>query len=209
MRATRPLVPPEQLADTITCKPTACSGCGHDLDGSDPQPLRHQVAEIPSSRPVVVEYQVHRLTCPDCGVTTRAPLPEGVPSGSFGPRLRALLSLRAGEFRLAKRPIQRRASTLLGLNISLGMVAKLERRTAIILGPVDEEPAQAVRSAPASHIDETPWREGNGKAWLWVGTGEDVIHFRITPNRKAETARQILGDDPKKVVICDRFSAYG
>ena len=207
-RSTRPLVPPDQLADTVTCKPAACSGCGEALDGSDPQPIRHQVAEVPPIRPVVIEYQLHRLTCPGCGVMTRGPLPEGVPAGSFGPRLRALLSLLAAEFRLAKRPVQRLARTVLGLDISLGMVAKLERHTAVVLGPVDAELAEAVRSAPASHIDETPWREAHGKAWLWVGTGEGVTHFRIAPDRKAETARQILGDDPGEVFICDRFSAY-
>ncbi len=120
-----------------------------------------------------------------------------------------MLSLLAAEFRLAKRPVRRLVRTFLGLDISLGMVAKLERQTALVLGPVDAELAEAVRSAPASHIDETPWREANGKAWLWVGTGEGVTHFRIAPNRKAETARPMLGDDPAKVVICDRFSAYG
>ena len=207
-RATRPLVPPEQLADTITCKPDACSGCGAHLDGTDPRPIRHQFAEVPPMRPVVIEYQLHRLTCHGCGKATRAPLPEGVPAGSFGPRLRAMLSLLAAEFRLAKRPIQRLARTCLGLDISLGMVAKLERQTATALEPVDAELAEAVRVAPWAHIDETPWREANRKAWLWVGTGEGVTHFRIAPNRKAETARQILGDDPEKVVICDRFSAY-
>ena len=208
-RATRPLVQPEQLAATIPCKPTACAGCGHALDGFDPRPIRHQVAEVPPIRPVVIEYQLHRLTCPGCGKATRGTLPEGVPAGSFGPRLRAMLSLLAAEFRLAKRPVQRLARTMLGLDISLGMVAKLERQTATVLGPVDAELAEAVRSAPASHIDETPWREANTKAWLWVGTGERVTHFRIAPGRKAETARLILGDDPAKVVICDRFSAYG
>ncbi len=183
-RATRPLVPPEQLADTITCKPAACSGCGGALDGSDPQPIRHQVAEVPPVRPVVIEYQLHRLTCPGCGKTTRGPLPEGVPGGSFGPRLRAMLSLLAAEFRLAKRPVQRLARTMLGLDICLGMVAKLERQTAIVLGPVDAELAEAVRSAPASHIDETPWRQANKKAWLWVGTGDGVTHFRIGPTAR-------------------------
>ena len=207
-RATRPLVPPEQLAGTIACKPAACAGCGTTLDGADPEPVCHQVAEVPPIRPEVIEYQVHRLTCPGCGVTTRGPLPEGVPVGSFGPRLRAMLSLLAAEFRLAKRPIRRLARDFLGLDISLGMVAKLERQTALVLGPVDAELAEAVRSAPASHIDETPWRQGKEKAWLWVGTGEGVTHFRIAPNRKAQTAREVLGDDPEKVVICDRLSAY-
>jgi transposase len=208
-RAIRPLVPPDRLHQTITCKPPGCAGCGAALDGSDPVPLRHQVAEVPPIRPEVVEYQVHRLVCSGCGVTTRGALPEGGPRGSFGPRLHAMLSLLAGEFRLAKRQVQHLARTLFGLDISLGMVAKLERQTATVLGPVDAALAEAVPAAPHSHIDETPWREANGKAWLWVGTGEGVTHYRISRHRDAETAGQMLGDDPAKVVICDRFSAYG
>ena len=152
---------------------------------------------------------MHRLTCSGCGVTTTAPRPDGVPRGSFGPRLRAMLSLLAGEFRLAKRPAQRLVRNFLGLDISLGMIAKLERQTAIVLGPVDAELAEAVRSAPATHIDETPWRQANAKAWLWIGTGEQVTHLRISPWRDAATARAILGDDPAKVAICDRYSGYG
>jgi len=208
-RATRPLVPPDQLHDTLTSKPDLCGGCGVPLDGADPQPTRHQVAEILPIRPQVVEYQIHRLTCPGCGVTTPGSLPAGVPHGSFGPRLRAMLSPLAGEFRLAKRPVQRLVRNFPGLDISLGMIAKLERQTAIVLAPVDAELAAAVRTAPATHIDETPWRQANTKAWLWVGTGDQVTHFRISPHRDAKTARAILGDDPKKVAICDRFGAYG
>ncbi len=208
-RATRPLVPPEQLHATVTCKPDCCAGCGKALEGSDPQPVRHQVAEVPPIRPEVVEYQIHRLTGPGCGATTPAPRPEGVPHGSFGPRLRAMLSLLAGEFRLAKRPVQRLVKNFLGLDISLGMIAKLERQTAIVLAPVDAELAEAVRVAPWTHIDETPWREAHKKAWLWIGRGGQATHFRISPHRNAQTARAILGDDPKKVAICDRFSAYG
>ena len=208
-RAIRPLVPAGQLADTLICKPAGCTGCGASLDGSDPEPIRHQVAEVPPIQPRVVEYQLHRLTCSGCGTTTRATLPEGVPHGSFGPRLRAMLSLLAGEFRLSKRPVQRLVKDLMGLGISLGMISKLERQTATVLGPVDAELAEAVRVAPATHIDETPWREANGKAWLWIGTSDRSTHFRISPKRDAETARAILGDDPGKVAICDRFSAYG
>ena len=29
------------------------------------------------------------------------------------------------------------------------------------------------------------------------------------PGSTIDTARAILGDDPEKVVLCDRFSAYG
>src|SRR6201994_1746330 len=45
-RHTRTLVPPEQLRETFEFKPTHCGGCGAALQGEDPSPLRHQVAEI-------------------------------------------------------------------------------------------------------------------------------------------------------------------
>ena len=207
-RHTRALVPPEQLRGTFQIKPTHCGGCGASLQGEDPSPLRHQVAEIPPVRPDVDEYRLHRLTCSCCGTTTRAELPAGVPTGPFGPRLRAILAMFAGSYRLAKRPIQQLASDLFGLDVSLGMISKLERRAAEVLGSVVAEVAAAIKSAPSAHVDETSWTEANEKAWLWVGQTEDLTAFTIADNRGADVARSILGTDETKVVISDRFPSY-
>ena len=207
-RHNRALVPPEHLRETFEVKPTPCRGCGASLQGEDPDPLRHQVAEIPPVRPDVDEYRLHRLTCSGCGTTTRAELPAGVPTGPFGPRLRAILAMFAGSYRLAKRPIQQLASDLFGLDISLGMISKLERRAAEVLEPVVAEMAAAIVAAPSAHIDETSWSEANEKAWLWVGLTDDLTAFTIADNRGADVARSILGTDPAKVVISDRFPSY-
>jgi transposase len=207
-RHTRPLVPPEQVRETFEVKPTQCQGCGAALQGDDPDPLRHQVAEIPPVRPDVDEYRLHKLTCSCCGTATRAELPAGVPTGPFGPRLRAILTMFAGSYRLAKRPIQQLASDLFGLDISLGMIPKLERQAAEILKPVVAEVAAAIVAAPAAHIDETSWTEANEKAWLWVGQTEDLTAFKIADNRGADVARSVLGTDREKVVISDRFPSY-
>src|SRR5205823_12724651 len=59
----RALVPPEQLRQVFECKPPECRFCGEALQGDDPEPIRHQVAEVPPIRPVVDEYRLHRLTC--------------------------------------------------------------------------------------------------------------------------------------------------
>ena len=74
-------------------KPTECRRCGAKLSGSDPEPLRHQVWELPEIKPLVTEYQRHRLLCPCCGETTCAELPVGVPQGQSGPRLMVLTVL--------------------------------------------------------------------------------------------------------------------
>jgi transposase len=105
-KAVRPLVTPEKLRSSTDCRPAACRRCGHALHGEDPTPLVHQVADLPKIEPIVDQYRLHRLTCPDCGQTTCGSLPEGVPTGCFGPSLQAVLATLAGAYRLSKRQIQ-------------------------------------------------------------------------------------------------------
>src|SRR6266581_2274092 len=64
-----------------------CRRCGDALHGTDLQPHRHQVIEMPPPAPQVTEYQLHRLPCTRCGLTTCGTLPPGVPTVSYGPRL--------------------------------------------------------------------------------------------------------------------------
>src|SRR3954471_17897544 len=68
-RHARPLVPPDRLRQVIECKPPGCRWCGDALDGDDPEPIRHQVAELPPVQPVVDEYRLHRLKGPRCRTT--------------------------------------------------------------------------------------------------------------------------------------------
>src|SRR4051794_29043367 len=53
-RHARPLLPPDC---STTCKPDSCRRCGKPLEGDDPDPLRHQVLELPQVKPHVHEYQ--------------------------------------------------------------------------------------------------------------------------------------------------------
>jgi transposase len=206
-RQQRPLVPPEQVKQSIPLKPSACRKCGQALSGEDPAPRRHQVAEIPPVRAEVTEYRLHRLTCPDCGTRTCASLPAGVSSGAFGPRLQALLAVLAGAYRLGKRPIRQLAHDLFGLSISTGMVAKLERSTAEALQQPMAELGDYIRTQHAN-VDETSWREAMHKAWLWVVVTPLVTVFHIATTRSGKVAGGLLGSAYRQVVTSDRWKAY-
>ena len=207
-KAQRALVPPEKVHETIDCKPRDCRRCGHTLSGDDPQPLIHQVAELPRIEPIVYEYRLYRLACPGCGETTCGELPRGVPGGNFGPYLQAVLTLFAGAYRLSKRQIQRLASDVFALSISTGMVSKLERRSSVILDTPYHELAVAVHQAEAVHIDETSWRQERRKVWLWVTVTKLATVFTIAGSRAGEVAKALLGSEPDQVVTSDRYSAY-
>src|SRR4051812_42132022 len=70
----RPLLPLERCDLVVPLHPSRCRRCGTPLTGDDPQPLRHQVWEVPEIRPQVTEYQRHRLRCPCCRESTCAAL---------------------------------------------------------------------------------------------------------------------------------------
>jgi transposase len=70
------------------------------------------------------------------------------------------------------------------------------------------ELAEAVKSAEAANIDETGWREAHLKAWLWVVVTSVGVVFRIVRSRAGAVAKELLGDEPKPIVISDRFPGY-
>jgi transposase len=178
------------------------------LWGGDPHPLIHQVAELPRIEPIVDQYRLHRLTCPDCGATTCAPWPEGVPTVHFGPYLQATLATLAGAYRLSKRQIQQLAGDLFGLSISTGMISKLERQSAEALEAPYQELATAVHTAPVIHVDETGWREDRHKAWLWTTVTALFTVFTIARHRSSQVARAVLGTRDGPIAVSDRWSAY-
>jgi transposase len=99
------------------------------------------------------------------------------------------------------------ASDLFGLSLSLGMVAKLERQTAQALqAPVDDLRGY-IRSQHAN-IDETGWREGRQRAWLWVVVAPLATVFTIAGSRGAAVARLLLGPAYRFVATCDRYRGY-
>src|SRR6516225_9548802 len=207
-KAHRALVPPEKVRDTINCIPISCRRCGHELSGEDPEPLIHQVAELPRIEPIVDEYRLHRLVCPDCGEKTCGVLPEGVPIGRFSPYLQAMLAMLAGAYRLSKRQIQQVSADMLALKVSTGMISKLERQSAAALEAPYNELAAAIHTAPVVHADETSWREDKGKAWLWATVAGLITVFTIARKRNAQAAQAVLGTQDGPVAVTDRYSAY-
>ena len=205
-RQQRLLVPADQVRQTIPCKPTTCRRCGQPLTGNDPNPLRHQLVELPVVVPDVVEYQLHRLRCPCCHTSTCGTLPPGI-QGQFGPRLEATLALLAGRYRQGLRPVVDLADQLWGLDLSTGMVSKLRQRTAAALLLPWFEVLKYVRKQHVN-IDETPWREHKKRAYLWAVVTPLAALFRIAPGRTAEVAQRLLGQQYAGVATCDRLKSY-
>jgi transposase len=185
------------------CKPAACRRCARPLAGADPEPLRHQVTELPPVAPVVTEYRRHRLTCVGCGATTCGALPAGV-GGQDGPRLRAACALLTGAFRLSKAKAARLLGDLFGVPLSAAGVCATEAAVGDQLRPVADGLRAAARGLPAN-VDETGMGKGR---WLWVMVTAVATVFRIVAGRTRAAFTDLVGPDARRVVTSDRHALY-
>lgn len=190
----RAFLPPEQVSELLEHKPTSCHRCGMPLGGSDPNPSRHQVWEIPPFLPVVTEHRRHALRC-SCGAVTVAQMPQDVGGKMFGPNLTALAASLTGAFHISRRSALEFINTVLKVPMSLGGLSACEAEVSGALVPAVEEVRSAVIQAPVVHADETSFRLGNKKkGWLWVVIGGGMAYFLLQASRGIAGAKRLLGD---------------
>jgi transposase len=198
----------EEVDEVVVLKPEQCQGCHAPLAGEDASPFRHQVIEIPPIKPVITEYQWHQLVCSACGATTRAPWPAGVPSGTYGPRVHATVALCTGSYRLSKRTTGQVLDNLFGVPMSVGTISQSEKATTEVVAEPVEEARTYVHAQRVAHLDETSWRQGDQRAWLWVAVTRLVTVFLIRMSRGGQVARELLGEHFSGILVTDRYSAY-
>jgi transposase len=201
-------LPPEEVKTVIELRPTTCRQGGSLLLGDDPDPVRHQVSEIPPVKAEVTEYQQHRLSCQACGAVTEAEWPEEMPRGNFGPRTQAIVGYLAGRLALSHRDVVEAMEALHGLALGLGSVAAIQNQVARALEQPVKTARQYVHQQPVNHIDETGWPEGDKGNWLWINATPEVTVFRILAGRGQAEAREVIGRGFLGIVTTDRYAAY-
>ena len=201
-RRDRVLLPPDEVIDH---KPTRCRRCAARLTGDDPHPTVDQVFDLPERLRHVTHHRRHTLACPGCHAhTTAAPVPQA--ASGFGPKLTAAVAYLSGVGRLSKRTLRTLLDDLCGLPVSLGAVSKLEATVSRALAPIHAAAHQSAQGLDAN-VDETGWKEGNAKAWLWVAVTSLLSVFLIRPNRNRAAFDALVGPTPG-VLTTDRFGVY-
>jgi len=207
-RTTRPLVPTEDCDEVHPLRPRQCRKCNARLKGSDPEPLRHQVIELPEIKPLVTEYQQHRLTCKGCGTQTCASLPKGVPTGQCGPRLAAFTGLLMGHFRQSKRRAASFLGDLLNVPCSPAWMIKIQDRVSDALAQPYEELRSELQNQEQLFVDESPTKQNKSKAWLWVAVAPWFAVFGIFLTRKRAALQALVGNYTGIIINCDRAKMY-
>jgi len=210
--ANRDLIPTEEAEQVIAVFPEACDRCGAVFipEPSADQPTgkywRHQVIDIPESKPEVTEYHLHCIRC-SCGTKNWGKIPQAARSG-FGPRLAAFLAHLTGLHRVTRRGCQEITKTIFGIDICLGSVCKLHQEVSESLASAHETARQALPEEPVLNIDETGWKKQGQSSWLWVVVTPLIAFYHIAASRGAKVLKEILGDEYTGILCSDMYSAY-
>lgn len=207
-RHQRDLIPADQCEAVVICQADCCRRCGGDLQVDDSEPARHQVWDLPPINPTVREYQLYRGHCLCCGITTQASLPPGVPSGQCGARLAAFVGLLMGHFRQSKRRTSMFLEDLLNVPCSPSWTVKIQNLVSDSLAVGYEQLRQQLSCQEQLYVDESPTKEKNVKAWLWVAVAPLFAVYGIFMNRKRESLKSLVGDYSNIILNCDRAKMY-
>ncbi len=210
--AMKTMVGPERVDRVVAYVPERCSHCATKLPRqagpADPEPTRHQVAELPPMAAEITEHQGHARTCPRCGVVTREPIPAEVRRHSVGERLTAALSYLTGVHGVSKRGVEEMAEHLFDVSIALGTVANREQEMSAALVPAHEEARRAIAAAAVKNVDETGWKEAGKKRWLWVAATRKAVYFLIHPCRNLSALKRVVGETMRGILTSDRWCVY-
>jgi transposase len=90
----------------------------------------------------------------------------------------------------------------------VGTISQLEQTTTAAVAAPVEAAHTYVHEQAVAHLDETSWRQGGKRAWLWVAVTSVVTVFLVRMSRGGQVARELLGETFAGILVTDRYSAY-
>lgn len=203
----RTFLPPKQVRSSTDCFPEACRRCGDALPKRrDPDPVRHQVIDLPKVEPVADDYWQHRVTCA-CGEVTCGTLPAGVPQGMLGPQVLALIAVLTADGHMSRRKVQALLRDAFGIDVSLGALSESEQIVSDAVAPAVEEARQHALAEKVKHVDGTSWSEAGAYRSLWTLATATVTVFVIVGDATRATLRTWI-DNVKGVLVSDRGAQF-
>ena len=204
--------PPERVDRVVVVGlPGCCPGCGGELVAE--RVATQQVEDLPQPRPLSIRYQVHVGRCRSCGRRVQPRHPDqtsdalGAAGAQLGPRAVALAAWLSKGLGVPAAKIARLLGQL-GLRVTPGGVTGAVARAARRAQPTYQSLTAGVRASPVVAPDETGWRVGGAKAWLWAFVGDQVTVYRIARGRGYQDATQVLGEDYAGVLERDGWAPY-
>ena len=165
-------------------------------------------------RPIVRRFDIEVGHCSQCRrrVAGRHALQTsdalGAASVQLGPEVVALVVELHTHLGVPLAKVAHLLQTRFGLTVTPGGLAQVLHRAARDAAPTYTALCKQIREAPVVTPDETGWRVGAVRHWLWVFATPDTTVYAICPGRGFDDAVTILGADFDGVLVRDGWAPY-
>ena len=135
---------------------------------------------------------------------------EGVRGGHGAFRAQAARLRRVPEddLRVSYDKIRLGFEQMLGFPVARSTLCRAMQRLARRAKPTRDALVEALRASPVVYADETGWKQGGRRVWLWVFTNLREIVYEILPGRGFEQAASVLGKNYAGTLGVDGWAPY-
>ena len=137
--------------------------------------------------------------CQECGRRVRGQHPLLISKAfevgtvHFGPRLLAFAAFQKMICGVSYDKIRLGFEQMLGFPVARSTLCRAMQRLARRAKPTRDALVEALRASPVVYADETGWKQGGRRVWLWVFTNLRETVYEILPGRGFEQAASVLG----------------
>jgi transposase len=104
--------------------------------------------------------------------------------------------------------IQKTMTEMLGFPLARSTLCRAIQRLGRRGKPAYQDLIEGIRSSPIVYADETGWKVGGDRRWLWVATDKTTTVYRISRGRGYSDAEELLGRDFAGVLGVDGWAPY-
>ena len=170
--------------------------------------------DIPPIQPETWKFVVGHGHCQECGRRVRGQHPLLISKAfevgtvHFGPRLLAFAAFQKMICGVSYDKIRLGFEQMLGFPVARSTLCRAMQRLARCAKPTRDALVEALRASPVVYADETGWKQGGRRVWLWVFTNLRETVYEILPGRGFEQAASVLGKNYAGTLGVDGWAPY-
>lgn len=171
--------------------------------------------DLPPIVPMTTVFEIQYGFCTQCGRRVQARHPEQISDATgavggvqIGPHAIALAAHLNKVCGVSYERIAEMFGQVFGLELERSTIARALLRLADRAEATYRSLIETIRGSPVVYPDETGWRVGGDKAWLWAVTTLTATVYLIERGRGFPEAAKILGEAFAGVIGADGWAPY-
>jgi len=171
----------------VKCLPDICS-CGHEFHQDEfTIAEKRQVFDLPKPKLEVTEYQIHKASCPICGLNNKGTAPKGIKAPTqYGNGVKSYVVMLNVHYKLPYKKIQLLFKDLFGYSINESTVFSASQSCYNNLEDTENVIKTKVSLNDVVHADETGLRIEGKLQWLHTATTTFFTYLFVHKNRGKE-----------------------